>query len=150
MSFSIRQTSGCLITLILLPRCAAQHILQTDSGQSIEIPTAHNKDVLVYVFYITSLCCLQEHELDKKHMVALNVLFAAVRSAHEASQGGIPSEPLLTALSALRPKLTEALDFFDRHLTHEEDRLSPVLRKNLNIPRMRSTIQEVRPHPLLD
>lgn len=62
---------------------------------------------------------------------------------------GTVSKAVMSALSALKPKLKGALEFFEHHLTHEENRLSPALRKNLNVPMSRETLQEVW-RPFLD
>lgn len=86
---------------------------------------------------------MQEHEKDNQIMAELFPIFAQLQEAHNASSTGKPSRHLFAVLDVLTPKLNAALDFFEHHLTHEENRLSPVLRKNLNIPAMRETVQEV-------
>lgn len=87
---------------------------------------------------------MQEHEKDKQLTAELVPLFEQLSAALAAAGSSRASPEVDAALAALAPRLTFALDFFEHHLTHEENRLSPVLRKNLNVPMMRETIQQVR------
>lgn len=92
---------------------------------------------------------MQEHEKDKQLTAELVPLFEQLSAALAAAGSGRASPEVDAALTALAPRLTFALDFFEHHLAHEENRLSPVLRKNLNVPMMRETIQQVRrPRPV--
>jgi len=90
----------------------------------------------------------QEHKQDERLTEELLPLIAALRAAAppltKAADSRAAGAEAAAALSALGPKLTHLLEFFETHLQHEEDRLSPIMRKNKSLRSMRVTLQQVR------
>lgn len=87
---------------------------------------------------------MQEHHEDERQVAELTPHINALADAlaHDTSSTE-PSEPAKAALATLQPLMEAHLEYVLMHLRHEEDELSPLLRKSLSITSMRDIVRQV-------
>ena len=83
---------------------------------------------------------LQEHREDERNQAEIAPHISALRDALAAGDDAAAR----AAVAALQRLVPAHLAFELRHLRHEEDHLSPLLRKNLSHKELRAVIGKVR------
>jgi hypothetical protein len=88
---------------------------------------------------------LQEHEEDERQVAEMQPHLQALRAALADVPMDANELPAAAAqaIAMLSPLMDANLAFMLKHLKHEEDRLSPPLKKNLSIKTMREVVEEV-------
>ena len=90
---------------------------------------------------------IQEHAEDCRQLEGIKPHIADLRSALAKAlndrSAPVPEAAVFSA-TTLQPLVNHHLDFMLDHLRHEENRLSPCLRKNLSVMAMREVVNKVR------